>query len=350
MVDPKDRVSGRDEKTLRKLLMSNEVDIRENDILQQDPILLEALLIDHSRPKHGKKCAHIIWATDNYESLGSEYGENQQISIESITGKNGSIIQPRVRKSREEQQARSRDKGEVFTPSWICNAQNNLIDAQWFGGISPFNDETDKGWKTNTRPIPFPTKDGKTWQDYVNDTRLEIACGEAPYLVSRYDAITGDIVPVKERIGLLGRKLRVVAENTETKAEWFDWATKAYKSIYGYEWQGDNLLLARENALFSFFDYYSDKFKGEPTREQSREIAEIISWNFWQMDGLKGVIPNSCHEDVHVEETLFGDGVEVRIPCKGCDTDDIRRHNGIYCKIMDWEIGKPVRYIDLIKS
>lgn len=331
--------------------MSNEIDIRENDILQRDPVLLEMLLIDRSRPKNGsKKAQHIIWATDNYESLGPEYAENEQISVEAITGNNGNIIQPRVKKTKEEQQARSRDKGEVFTPSWICNSQNNLVDKEWFGTESPFNTETDKGWKTNHKPIPFPTKGGKTWQDYVNDTRLEITCGEAPYLISRYDTITGEVIPVKERVGLLGRKLRVVAENTSTVEEWFEAAKQAYKATYGYEWQGDNLVIARESALYTFFDYYQDKFQGQPTKEQAREIAEIISWNFWQMDGLKGVIPNSCHEDVHVEESLFGDADEVRVPCKGCQDDDIRRHNGIYCKIMDWETGKPVKYIDLIKK
>ena len=333
--------------------MPIDVDIRENDILQQDPVLLETLLIDRSRPKNGsKKPQHIIWATDNYESYGPEYGEDEQIIVAAITGEHGNIVQPRVKKTKEEQQARARDKGEVFTPSWICNAQNNLVDKEWFNlpdGSSPFNTETDKSWETNTNPIPFPTPDGKTWQDYVTDTRLEITCGEAPYLTSRYDTITGDTIPVKDRIGLLGRKLRVVTENTTAPEEWFQWAVKAYKAIYGYEWQGDNLLLARENALYTFFDYYQDKFQGQPTKEQARVIAEIISWNFWQMDGLKGVIPNSCHDDVHIQPSLFGDGEEVRIPCKGCETDDIRRHNGIYCKIMDWETGKPIRFIDLIK-
>ena len=330
--------------------MSNEVDIRENDILQRDPVLLETILIDRSRPKNSsKKPPHIIWATDNYQTLGDEYGESKQITVESITGEHGNIVQPRVRKTREEQQSRARDKGEVFTPSWVCNSQNNLVDNEWFGTSGLFNEEGEKGWKTNLKPIPFPTKDGKTWQDYVTDIRMEITCGEAPYLISRYDTITGEIIPVKERIGLLGRKLRVVAENTSAPDEWFEWAKKAYMATYAYEWQGDNLLLARENALYTFFDYYQDKFDCQPSKEQAREIAEIISWNFWQMDGLKGVIPNSCHEDVHIEETLFGDGEEVRIPCKGCETDDIRRHNGVYCKIMDWETGKPIRYIDLIK-
>jgi hypothetical protein len=317
---------------------------------QERRILLEILLSDHSRPGSGRKPSHIIWATDNYANLGPGYGENEQMCLDTVAGPDGDIIQPRVRKSKEEQQARARDKGEVFTPSWICNAQNNLIDSQWFGTASPFNKETEKGWKTNPKPIKFPTKDGKTWQDYVRDIRLEITCGEAPYLTSRYDTITGEIIPVRDRIGLLGRKLRVVSENTSTEEEWYAAAKQAYKATYGYEWQGDNLLRARENALYTFYDYYDDKFHGRPSMAQAREIAGIISWNLWQMDGLKGVIPNSCHEDVYIEPSLFGDGEEVRTPCKGCETDDIRRHNGIYCKIMDWETGKPIKYIDLIKK
>ena len=30
---------------------------------------------------------------------------------------------------------------EVFTPSWICNAQNNLIDNAWFERKDVFNKE-----------------------------------------------------------------------------------------------------------------------------------------------------------------------------------------------------------------
>ncbi len=329
--------------------MSNEIDIRENDILRHDPLLLETLLSDHSRPGHGGKAARIIWATDNYAARGPAYARDGQMTAESITGRNGGLIRPRVKRTKEEQQARAKDKGEVFTPSWICNAQNNLIDREWFGTASPFNEEKHKGWTANPAPISFPTADGKTWRDYIEDTRVEITCGEAPYLISRYDTITGDAIPVPDRIGLLDRKLRVAAENTQTPEDWYAAVKLAYQATYGYEWQGDNLLLARENALYTFFDYHADKFHDLPSKEQAREIAEIISWNLWQMDGLKGVIPDTCHDDVHVEESLFGDTEEVRLPCKGCATGDIRSHNGIYCKIMDWQAGKPVRYIDLIK-
>ena len=327
--------------------MGINIDIRENDILQQSPELLETLLIDHSRPKEEKKHGHIIWATDNYEFLGDAYKENAFITIELITGDNGNIIQPRICKTEEEKQRRVRDKGEVFTPSWICNSQNNLIDNEWFGEANVFNKETDKGWETNLKPITFPTKDGKSWQNYVKDTRLEITCGEAPYLMSRYDTITGDPIPVENRIGLLDRKLRIVNENTNNLNDWFEWAKIAFKSTYAYEWQGDNLLLARENALYTFSDYFFAKFNETPSLEMAREVAEIISWNFWQMDGLRGVIPNSCRS--RMQNDLFTE-TEI-IGCKGCQQENLLNgnHYADYCLIKDWNTSKTIRFIDLIK-
>lgn len=329
--------------------MPVDIDIRENDMLSSDPLLLKTLLLDRSRAKAGQTAANIIWATDIYEKRGPAYKETEQITVESITGDNGILIQPRTRKSEQEQRYRSRDKAEVFTPSWICNRQNNLIDAEWFGAGSLFNTETDEGWHTNPNPVPFPTPDGKTWKDYVADTRLEITCGEAPYLASRYDTITGKAIPVADRIGLLDRKLRVVSENTETEEDWFKAAKEACQSVYGYEWQGDNLLLARENLLFTFIDFFKAKFGRQPAGKATREIATIISWNLWQMDGLKGVIPDSCRETVEEIPSLFGDGGQVRTRCPGCEKEDIRRHNGIYCYIKDWSSRKTVRFIDLIK-
>jgi hypothetical protein len=60
---------------------------------------------------------------------------------ECITGENGHIIMPRVKKDILLQKNRSRDMAEVFTPSWICNAQNNLVDTAWFGRENVFNTE-----------------------------------------------------------------------------------------------------------------------------------------------------------------------------------------------------------------
>jgi len=327
--------------------MSENSDILENEIVEIDKELLRLLLLDRTKSKDDEP-HNLIWATDNYIQLGQGYGEWDEISIESITGDNGTILRPRVNKSKEEQEHRSRDKAEVFTAAWICNKQNNLVDAAWFGlDKSPFNTETETGWITDKEPIKFSGE--KTWQDYVKDTRLEMACGEAPYLISRYNVVTGEDIPVSDRIGLLDRKLRVICENVDDEKEWYKWAVEAYKNIYGFEWQGDNLVLAREAMIYTFFDYYFDKFKKKPSQQQNRKIAEIVSWNLWQMDGLKGVIPGSCGDKVSVSTDLFGDEVKTVSVCQGCKNDDIRSHNGIYCNIMDWGKRKPVKFIDLLK-
>ena len=320
------------------------IDIREDDLRDISPEVLETLLRDHTTGNN------IFWATHDYEALGSAYDYHSQILPELITGENGMVIRPRVLKSKEQQTDRAKDMAEVFTPSWVCNAQNNLVDEAWFGRKDVFNVEntTDHTWQPNPNKIEFP--EGKTWKDYVRATRMEMTCGEAPYLVSRYDATTGEPIPLQERIGLLDRKLRVVSENTETSGDWLDWAQIAYMHTYGFEWQGDNLLLAREALLWTFIEYYQAKFGKAPVLKSIRYIAYIISWNLWQMDGLKGVVPDSCWDGVKEKiMTLFGEE-EQMVHCPGCQQEDIRRHNGTYCLIRDWANDKKkIRFIDLMK-
>lgn len=60
---------------------------------------------------------------------------------EFITGKMGNVITPGVHKDKILQLSRSKEMAEVFTPSWLCNAQNNLVDNSWFGKESIFNKE-----------------------------------------------------------------------------------------------------------------------------------------------------------------------------------------------------------------
>ena len=273
--------------------MIENIEINETEVLKQYPEVLEMLLKDHTTQQN------IYWATDSYADRGEGYQFKDAIIADSITGDNGMIIRPRSVKSKDEQTKRSKDMAEVFTPSWVCNAQNNLIDDAWFGKQGVFNAESpEHTWKATTGKIEFP--EGKTWKDYVRDTRLEITCGEAPYLVSRYDTVSGMPIELAERIGLLDRKLRVVSENTETTGEFLDWCQEAYKNTYGYEWQGDNLLLAREALLFTFLDYYRAKFGEEPLLKSIQYIAYIISWNVWQMDGLKFCPPGEepCEGDL----------------------------------------------------
>ena len=314
-------------------------DIKENNILNIDPIVLSILLIDRTTNKN------IIWATDNYKNKGIGYGENQTIEINLITGKNGNIIKPRIEKNKKEQQVRAREKAEVFTPSWVCNVQNNLIDEAWFGYKDVFNKQINDGWETIYEKVKFPPN--RDWKEYIEDTRLEVSCGEAPYIVSRYDTVTGRVIPIKDRIGLLDRKLRIVTENTETKEEWLEWVEKAYKNVYGYDWQGDNVLIARENLLFTLVDYYRDRFKEDIDKATLIIFAEIISWNIWQMDGLKFVIPNSCKNQTIEQMSLFGKVVKG-IKCPGCEKGNKLKHNGKQCKIMDWKKNKKVKYVSLI--
>ena len=320
---------------------SDLVDIKENSIYNVDEQLLEILLKDMTTGKN------IFWATDNYSSRGMGYKTWDRIRIELITGRYGNVIKPRTKKSKGDQEKRIRDKAEVFTPAWICNKQNNLIDSIWFNKENVFNKEKkDGGWTTTKKKISFP--EDKTWQDYIQDIRLEISCGEAPYLVSRYDTVTGDIIPVMNRIGLLDRKMRIVNENCDDKDEWIKWTIEAFKSIYAYEWQGDSLLIARENLLYTFTDNYLYKFSEKPGIELIKKIAVIISWNIWQMDGIRGVVPNSCKNERIVNYTLFGDEI-IETVCKGCKKGNINYHNGIYCKIMNWKTNRKIKYVSLFR-
>lgn len=321
--------------------MNDNIDIKETNIYKLDSRLLEILLIDRSSKKN------LIWATDNYASRGFGFQSFDHITVNAIIRRNGSVIKPRVEKSKKEQASRVKDKAEVFTPSWICNAQNNLIDNAWFGKENIFNTEIDKGWIVNLERITFP--EGKSWQDYIKENRLEITCGEAPYLVSRYDTVTGNIIAIRERIGLLDRKLRVISENVDGEQEWIEWAKIAFKSVYGFDWQGDNVLLARENLLRTFIDYYTDKFGLSPITEYLIDFAEIISWNIWQMDGLKYVIPNSCKPVPKLQMSIFEDEEECE-ECPGCANNDNSKHTGTYCVIKDWEKGRNVKFVSLIRG
>lgn len=327
-------------------MIYSETDILEDYIQDISPELFNTLLKDHTMSRDDGQC-NIFWATPDYEHLGNGYEYKSPIMPELITGKNGHVIMPRVLKRRELQRGRSREKAEVFTPSWICNAQNNLVDNAWFGREDVFNHENnDHTWTTNTDRVVFP--EGKTWRDYVRSTQLEITCGEAPYLVSRYDTTTGESIALEHRIGLLDRKLRVVGENTETSGDWLKWAQVAFQNTYGYEWQGDNLLIARENLLMTFIDYYQAKFNKAPQLKSLLYIAYIISWNLWQMDGLKCVIPDSCGMKPSVEQSLF-DEPKMQ-PCEGCRSGNMHKHNGVYCLIKDWRKNETLTFVSLLKE
>lgn len=268
-----------------KVESQNFIDISEDDSYSIGADIGNILLFDRTTGKN------IIWATSDYENYGEAYGAEYPIEENLITGRNSGMVQPRIAKAKNSQLVRTKDRAEVFTPSWICNIQNNLIDTQWFGRENVFNVTSGHTWEVTEDKIIFPEERGFSWKKYVDEKRMEITCGEAPYLVSRYDTVTGQKIPLRKRIGLLDRKLRVIRENTSEKDEWWKWTKRAFESIYGFEYQGDSLLIARKNLLFTFIDYYEDKFHQKPGHKELQEIAYRISWNIWQMDGICFSIP-----------------------------------------------------------
>ena len=240
---------------------------------------------------------------------------------------------PRIQKSKEQKQARTRNKAEVFTPSWVCNKMNNFCDEQWFLRKGVFNTENpDNTWTVNENKVEFGesiNNKQEEWMRYVDSKRIEITCGEAPYLFSRYDATTGKPLVLRERIGILDRKMRVVNENTEDEKEWIKWAYRAFEACYGFEYQGDNLFFARVNMVQSFIDYYTDRFGKKPTTIQIKRIANIASCNLWQMDGLKDTVPYGVPEDEYIQMSLF-------------EMND--NSKPVYCKIKDWRSKVTLEY------
>lgn len=315
------------------------IDIHESSLRSRDHIL-DILLTDMTKKsdRHKLKNTNIIWATDSYTKYGEDYAPKKPILREQITGLNGKLIQPRAAKSREEQLARIKDKAEVFTPLKIVGEMNKSID-----------------WSSKNFPA---SKDN--WIDYIMELRLEITCGEAPFIASRYNPIvtTRIVIKPKNRVGFLDRKLQVVSEFTHSNEDWLKYAEMALKASYGYEWQGDNLLIARENILQTIDDFYqdfcSDKLKVTSKTglndAQLEHFAEIIAWNIWQMDGIKCVIPLSCKNVKQIIPglPLFGEkDTIIKEECPGCKTNNAKLHNGKYALIMDWKTGKPQRFVDI---
>lgn len=306
------------------------VDIIEQEILELGQDIMKILLKDRTTNKN------IIWATNDYVLYGMQCRAENEIKVAHVTGKNTKVIQPRITKNKRKQTDRTKDKAEVFTPSWVCNSQNNLIDTSWLGYENAFNVELPGKWKTTSEKIIFP--DGKNWKDYVELIRMEITCGEAPYLVSRYDTVSGKTIKVNNRIGILDRKMRVINENTNEIKEWLKWTKKAFESTYGFEYQGDNLLLARENLLFTFIENYVEKFNQQPELKDIKSIATIISWNIWQMDGIKNTVPYCSKEALYQQISLFDD----------FNNDEPKPEKEIYCKIKDWKTKRIVEYRELL--
>ncbi len=272
--------------------------------------VLETLLCDRTTGKN------LIWADNEYEALGHGYAGDDEITTAKILGVAGGVIKPRIAKENEQKSQRTKSRAEVFTPSWLVNQMNNDIDQAWFGRRDVFNIETvgddgARGWSATSDPVAFPATQEHGWRAYVQAIKLEITCGEAPFVCSRYDTVTAHALPVAKRVGFLDRKLRVVGENTTTRQEWTQWALEALKATYAFEYQGDNLLIARINVLETFAEHLYERWGEAPTLEEIEQAACVVSWNLWQMNGFNDAVPTN-KTDVQVTSTLGNSQVEPK--------------------------------------
>ena len=296
----------------------------EDDILHLKQLgLLDGLLYDRTT-KH-----NIIWATDAHASLGSAFARDKEIHVDLITGDYSGVIRTRAAKAFGQQSDRTRQHGEVFTPLRICKKMNDYADEMWFGHPDVF----EKDGKPTGR-VEFPKK--RKWTQYVDSRRMEITCGEAPYLASRYDVATGEEIPIKERIGILDRKMRVVNENTDSEEEWLKWAFRALEATYGYEFQGDNLLIARINILMTFEEYLKSRWDREPTEAEYARLLKTATWNIWQMDGLTGTIPYAKAQEENHQYSIFELFEGLNAPAATSDQPN--------CRIFDWRAKESVEY------
>lgn len=253
--------------------------------------VLDTLLHDHTTDRH------IFWATHDYEALGSDYGYYSEILPLLIMGEHGMVIRPRMQKTKEQQTDRVKDMAEVFTPSWVVKMMVDYVDID------------------------------------INSRCLEITCGEAPFLVSRYDATTGEPIAINERVGILDRKLRMINDQQLSDEDWLVNVRQAFQNTYGYEWQGDSLLLARENLLFTFVDHYEARFGYTPDISLLQNFSEIISWNLWQMDGLTYRTPREEKVEPQAQLTFF-DEVSAEPPAP-------------FCVIKEWQKRKTFKVNDI---
>ena len=275
---------------------------------------------------------NILWATDAYQKLGDDYRRDKEIKPYMITGSNSNVIKNRARKELEQQAERTKQRAEVFTPLWVCQKMIDHADEMWFKRVDVFF--------ANGKPterVEFGKR--QKWQHYVDSRRLEITCGEAPFLATRYNVLTGEVLPLELRVGVLDRKLRVVNENAADEQEWLKWALRALQATYGYEFQGDSLLIARLNMLMTFEEYLYIKWRRKPTEEEYQKVANIAAWNIWQMDGLTGRIPFCNAQQKFVEANLF-DFEETQ----GCLQAANDRPP---CRICDWRRGSSVEFWQL---
>lgn len=243
------------------------------------PKIIKALLQDHSTAHN------IIYANSSY--LGHSFADEIALDV-ALTFKS------RKDKCTEDQVSRKDSLGEVFTPHRVV--------------------------KTMTK-------------DYVDalaitDMTLEICCGEAPFVADIFDMLSGEPVAFDDRAGVLDIKCRQAKSTGDI--------TAALMSTYGYELQGDSLFLARQKVIRDAAEWHEHLLGNTPGDATLEKWAEIISWNFWQMDGITCKTPSE-DEDAQADDPRT-------MPLWG-DSDG---KSPVWAIVAEWKDGKPcpTRFVD----
>ena len=285
------------------------IDVLKDFVRLRDMGLLELLLRDMTTGMN------IRWATDTYAKLGAGFAPNDEIPASGIACEH---IKPYACREREECTKRKRLYAEVITPLRVVKRMCDIADERWYNREHGFDVLPATGEES--------AAEHRNWTQYVDLRRMEIACGEAPFLATRYASETGEVIPVEERVGLLDRKLLVVSAHAANVEEWKTWAMRAVRATYGYELQGDNLLIARINILCTVTEHLFHRWGTEPEKVWLETLCDVISRNLWQMDGLR-----ACPPAVQG----FATGTEPAAPS---------------CRVFDWDRGTDSCYDSLRKT
>lgn len=206
----------------------------------------------------GNEKNYAVWNSQITETLMQERTTATRFPI------NPDEVMPRYLKAAMEQKSRTKKKAEVFTPYCLVKHMNDSVQKKFKGSR----------------------------EEFIKERVMEVTCGEAPFLTTRYDAATGEYISITDRTGLLDRKLQCIPE-VVGKDGYNECAAESLKSTYGYEWQYDSLFLARRNLLMTTIEHYEDRFGTEPDYEQVSTWANIISYNIFRMDGVTLCLPET---------------------------------------------------------
>ena len=109
------------------------IDLTKHITLPHMRTVRHLLLEDHTHyDPHNTDYHAILWVTNSYT--------NHQPS-EEMTDTAYTEIQPRYSKTQATQDNRRKTRGEVFTPTWLCNHMNNQADNTHFNNSNFFNTE-----------------------------------------------------------------------------------------------------------------------------------------------------------------------------------------------------------------